>query len=74
LDLRSLGFFEVVQKARDDPYPHTDLYHILHNKLTITGKRFDQWSKSLFSNVNIQLHMTFLVITTFTCAVFFSWS
>ena len=56
------GFHDVVQKAWAEPSTHTDPYHILHNKLNLTGKRLKQWSRSLFSNHKIQLHMALNVI------------
>jgi hypothetical protein len=56
------GFSEVVVKAWAEPCYHSDPYHILHSKLTLTGKRLMLWSRELFSNAKIQLHMALHVI------------
>jgi exonuclease III len=56
------GFFDVVNKAWAEPTYHSEPYHILRTKLTLTGKRLMVWSKGLFSNAKIQLHMALQVI------------
>jgi hypothetical protein len=56
------GFFDVVNKAWAEPTFHSEPYHILHTKLTLTGKLNMVWSKGLFSNAKIQLHMALQVI------------
>jgi mannosylglycoprotein endo-beta-mannosidase len=59
---RMPGFSDTVQKAWAEPTGHVDPYHILHSKLTTTGKRLKLWSKGLFSTAKIQLHMALHVI------------
>ena len=56
------GFFEVIKKAWEEPSKHSDPYHILHDKLLLTGRRLKSWSRGLFSKAKIQHHMALLVI------------
>lgn len=55
-------FFEVVEKAWNEPSNHTEPYHVLHHKLKKTALRLSEWSRGLFSKAKIHLHAALLVI------------
>jgi hypothetical protein len=56
------GFFDVVQKAWNEPVGHTDPYIILFHKLKKTALRLSEWSRSLFSKAKVHLQAALLVI------------
>lgn len=51
------GFFEVVKEAWDRSAAGNNPMMILHNKLLNTAKALRSWSKILFGNARMQLHI-----------------
>jgi len=56
------GFLEIVQAAWSMPVRGTSPLMILHNPLQNTKKSLLSWSRSLFSDARLQLHMANEVI------------
>ena len=56
------GFFETVQQAWDLPVRGTSPMMIFHNRLENTRTALKSWSKELFSEARLQLHMANEVI------------
>lgn len=51
------GFFEVVKETWDKPAAGRNAMMILHNKLHNTATALRSWSKNLFGNARLQLHI-----------------
>lgn len=60
--IRVPGFLDIVQAAWSMPVRGTSPLMILHNRLQNTRKSLLSWSRSLFSDARIQLHMANEVI------------
>ena len=56
------GFQRVVSKAWTEISCHVEPYQWLFHKLKRTGQKLRSWSKTLFSNSKVQLHMALEVI------------
>uniref|UniRef100_A0A452ZHM4 Endonuclease/exonuclease/phosphatase domain-containing protein n=1 Tax=Aegilops tauschii subsp. strangulata TaxID=200361 RepID=A0A452ZHM4_AEGTS len=56
------GFQQVVQEAWNETSAHNEPYQRLFHKLKKTSQKLRSWSKSLFSNAKVQLHMALEVI------------
>jgi len=56
------GFQHVVQSAWTEFNPHTEPFHRLNFWLASTAQRLKEWSKTLFSETKMQLHMALEVI------------
>jgi len=50
-------FMETVQRAWEQPVLGNSALMIFHNKLLNTAKALTKWSKSLFGNARMQLHI-----------------
>lgn len=56
------GFQQVVQEVWNETSAHNEPYQRLFHKLKKTSHKLRSWSKSLFSNAKVQLHMALEVI------------
>jgi len=56
------GFKLVVQKAWNEASTHSGPCQLVFHKLKKTSQRHHAWSKTIFSNTKVQLHMALEVI------------
>ena len=56
------NFKKIVQDAWNEETTHSEPYQVLFHKLKRTSRCLRKWSRSIFSNNKIQLHMALEII------------
>jgi hypothetical protein len=59
---------EVVNDAWNTPMTHVEPCHVLFHKLSHTGRALSTWSRRLFSNTKVMVHVALLLILHFELA------